>query len=773
MEISVTQQNWAGGELSPKMQARSELPVYKNGAERLANFISETSGPKRFRAGFQMAHNTRRHNIAWLLPFQFNDADAYELEFTTGYIRFFRNNGIVTLTPKTITGVTAANPVVVTSASHGYTNGDEVIINGVKGMTQLNNRSFVVDAVTTDTFALRDNHNTAFSGASFSAYISGGTASKIYEVASPYTIADIPHLKIAQNADVIYIVHRSYASYKLTRLSQTSWTLTTFTRTSDPFGAGNYPGSVAFYQGRLYYGGTDRYPESLWGSKPLDSSGNPQYDDLTLGANPADAFKFTLSPITGKVDNIESMVPSLNFLAICTFEGISKADGGTAGQAISPSNINITPVVTTGCLQQITPFLLGISMLYIHRSALILYSLEFDIFYNAYNALDKTLTNEHWPESGISQMVYSVSRPMGFWFVRNDGVLIWLSYMVKENINAANRLLIGGTSAKVLSVGIMPRANQYDQPWIVSERVIGNRICRFVEYQNDDPVFPEKDDYWSGDANAVADDLQWRNAMWEAQKQCIYMDSALTYDGSDYGTIANATLTPGALTGNGVTFTASASVFDATMVGRELWKQAQNGIGGGRAQIVAYVNPTTVTCNILSSFDTVGVMPAGQWYLTTDSVSGAWHLEGETVKVVADGGEHPEQIVVNGVITLQYQASVVHIGEGYEGLTRSMHLGSNSPQVPSDARMANVNRVGIKFLNTLGARYGTDLYKMENFNFAQPSDLMGRPSPLFSEHLVVPVQDTSAYHKHFYIQQIRPLPCTIEDVTLFIDFDDR
>ena len=166
-------------------------------------------------------------------------------------------------------------------------------------------------------------------------------------------------------------------------------------------------------------------------------------------------------------------------------------------------------------------------------------------------------------------------------------------------------------------------------------------------------------------------------------------------------------------------------------------------------------------------------MPAGQWYVTTDSISGAWHLEGETVRILTDGGEHPEQTVTLGAITLEYQASVVHIGEGYNGLIRSMHLGSGMPSVPSDGRKMLCNRLVVKFLNTLGARYGTDLYHMQDFIFSSPSDLMGRPSPLFSGHLAVLVEDNSDLNKHIYIQQIRPLPCTIEDVVPYIDFDER
>ena len=774
MEISVTQLNWAAGELSPKMSSREDLPSYKTGAERIVNFISENSGPARYRSGFQYVQNTRRHAVAWLIPFQFNDSDAYELEFTAGFIRFHRNNGIVVLASKTISGASVSGGVVtLTITANGYTDGDEIIVSGVVGMTQLNNRSFVVTNKQTDSVDLLDSFGSALDGTAFTAYVSGGISEKIYEITNPYAIADIPGIKFAQNADTMYLVHRDYAPQKLARTSNTSWAIGTFTRTDDPFTTGSYPGAVAFYQGRLYYAGTLAYPESIWGSKALDASGNPLYDDFTLGTNAGDAFKFTLAPISGKVDVIESLVPGLNFLAVCTFQGISKANGGTDGSTISPSTVDITPVVTAGVLPQISPHLLGISMIYIHRTGLVMESLEFDIFYNAYNALDKTLTNDQWTESGISQMVYFVNRPTGFWFTRNDGILIWVSYMVKENINAANRILIGGTSAKVLSVGAMPRANEYDQLWIVSERTIGGKTHRFVEYMTDPAVIPERDDYRTGDDNEAVDDLRWRNAMFEKQKEYVCMDAALTYDGSDYGAVANATLTPGALTGNGITFTASNPVFDATMVGRQLWKQAQDGVGAGRAEIVSYVSSTQVVCNILTDFDTVAAMPAGKWYLTTNSLSGAWHLEGQTAKILADGGEHPEQVVTNGAVTLEYQASVVHIGLGYVGFIKSMHLGSGSPQVPSAAREMNVNRCGVKFRNTLGARYGTDLYKMKDFQFSQPTDLMGRPSPLFSEHLVVPVEDNASYKKHFYIQQVRPLPCNIDDITLFVEFGEQ
>jgi hypothetical protein len=443
--------------------------------------------------------------------------------------------------------------------------------------------------------------------------------------------------------------------------------------------------------------------------------------------------------------------------------------------------------VTFGCLQQITPIFLGISMLYIHRSGLIMYSFEYDIFFSAYNAMDKDLSNDHWSQSalpggsGITQMVFQVSRPTAFWYARNDGVLIGRSYMVKENINGIHRHIIGGTNPKVLSVGVMPRANAFDQLWAVTERTINGQTVHFVEYMNDDVIIPELDDYWTN--NQAADLQTWQNAMFEAQKQCVYVDAALTYDGSVFGTVAGATLTPAATTGAAVTFTASQPVFTASMVAQQLWKQSQNGVGMGRAQITAYISSTQVTCTILTPFDNVNAMPAGQWYLTTNTVSGIWHLEGETVMVVTDGAPASATIaqydiaasttvVKNGTIQLSFQASVIHVGEPYYGLLRTMGLHPQMQTGEASAKKKNVNALGIEFLNSAGASYGTNLYNMESVPFGQPSDLMGRPIPLYSGIKRVVVEDSSDYDKHIYIQQTLPLPCVVQGIFPFIDVDD-
>ncbi len=76
-----------------------------------------------------------------------------------------------TMPARTITGATRANPVVITSAAHGLQNGDGVYITGVNGMTQINNRRFVVAGRTTNTFQLQ-----GVNGSGYNNYTSGGTA---------------------------------------------------------------------------------------------------------------------------------------------------------------------------------------------------------------------------------------------------------------------------------------------------------------------------------------------------------------------------------------------------------------------------------------------------------------------------------------------------------------------------------------------------------------------------------------------------------------------
>lgn len=91
--------------------------------------------------------------------------------------QFFVDCGVTYDTPLTITGITKANPPVVTSAGHNLDNDDHVYISEVVGMTEVNGKWFTVANKGTDTFELNDiDTDLPVDGSAYTAYVSGGEA---------------------------------------------------------------------------------------------------------------------------------------------------------------------------------------------------------------------------------------------------------------------------------------------------------------------------------------------------------------------------------------------------------------------------------------------------------------------------------------------------------------------------------------------------------------------------------------------------------------------
>lgn len=85
-------------------------------------------------------------------------------------------------TTSNISAITKANPAVVTTATaHGFSNGDNVILESVGGMTQVefNNSTdqlYTVANVTSTTFELTDEDGNNVDSSGYTTYTSGGTA---------------------------------------------------------------------------------------------------------------------------------------------------------------------------------------------------------------------------------------------------------------------------------------------------------------------------------------------------------------------------------------------------------------------------------------------------------------------------------------------------------------------------------------------------------------------------------------------------------------------
>jgi hypothetical protein len=228
--------NFTGGEVSPRLDGRNDLTKYSSSCKTLENFIIYPHGAAARRSGTTfVAEVASSANKTRLIPFEFSTTQTYMLEFSNLKIRVYKDNGSVLEGDKTITAITQANPAVVTSNSHGYSNGDEILITAVVGMTQLNSKRFLVANVTTNTFELTNKDGVDTDSTAFTAYVSGGTANKVFEITTPYTTAQLFDIKFAQSADVMYITHPAHEVAKLSRTGHTAWTLTDVVFTKGPF----------------------------------------------------------------------------------------------------------------------------------------------------------------------------------------------------------------------------------------------------------------------------------------------------------------------------------------------------------------------------------------------------------------------------------------------------------------------------------------------------------------------------------------------------------
>jgi len=141
--VAVQLTNFTGGELSPRLDGRNDLTKYSSGCKTLENLIVYPHGAAARRPGTSfVAEVADSDNKTRLIPFEFSTTQTYMLEFSNLKIRVYKDNGSVLEGDKVISGITKANPAVVTATSHGYSNGDEVVITEVVGMTELNGKRF-------------------------------------------------------------------------------------------------------------------------------------------------------------------------------------------------------------------------------------------------------------------------------------------------------------------------------------------------------------------------------------------------------------------------------------------------------------------------------------------------------------------------------------------------------------------------------------------------------------------------------------------------------
>lgn len=226
MSTDIIKYAFVAGEISPTLFGRTDLTKYDLAMAEAHNFFVDYRGGLSSRPGFEFSDfvkspesDTRMHE------FSFNPevSNTYIVLFGDGYIRFLQDGAYVLTTAKVITGISGS---VVTSAGHGLTAGKWVKLSGIAGMTELNGRTAVVGSPAANTFTLLDPiTGLAIDTSGFTPYSSGGLATPVYEIVSPYASTDLPSIVIRQYRDLLRITHKDHPVRNLVRSAHDSWAL--------------------------------------------------------------------------------------------------------------------------------------------------------------------------------------------------------------------------------------------------------------------------------------------------------------------------------------------------------------------------------------------------------------------------------------------------------------------------------------------------------------------------------------------------------------------
>ncbi len=237
MSTSVIKTSFASGEIAPGLWGHVDLAKVAAGLSTCRNgFVNYRQGYSS-RAGLKFVGQCKASGDGLpprIIKFTFNVLTAYALELGDRTMRVIFHGGYVTEAAKTIIGISQANPgVVQTSAAHGFSIGDWVFLDGIAGPDELNGRTVIVGAVPDAThFTIDDTFSDPINTFAFPPYASGGTASRIFTLVTPWAIEDLPWLKFTQSADVMTLdcvnqdTGTEYPSYDIARVAADNWTVT-------------------------------------------------------------------------------------------------------------------------------------------------------------------------------------------------------------------------------------------------------------------------------------------------------------------------------------------------------------------------------------------------------------------------------------------------------------------------------------------------------------------------------------------------------------------
>jgi hypothetical protein len=465
------------------------------------------------------------------------------------------STGFSAYTQAAITNITQANPAVVTTAApHGYSNGNEITIFDVVGMTEVNGVTYTIANVTANTFELSGINSTGFSaytsdgiaalktgtatvntsaqpvGAGAGTY--GKTYTYVITVVDENGIESLPSSEITittKSLSVTAGVRLTWGAvagasyYRIYKDPSTNsniygWIGDSKTTSFDDFniapivtdappadrqpftGVGNKPSAVNYYQQRQIFANTFNEPQSVYTTQVAN------YNSLRT-SSPSRADDAVTLTIAGRQVNEIRHIVSLDSLILLTSGGEWIVSEGQ-DRVLTPSTVGVRVQSYNGS-SWVPPVVINSTALYLQEKNARVRDLGYEFSSDKYTGSDLSLMSEHLFEGfTINEMAYA-DEPYGIlWCVRDDGRMLGLTYQREHQVWGWHQHVTNGKYESIATIG----EDQRDAVYLIVQREINGVNKRYVERM---------------EPRGVTNSLDM-----------FYVDSGLTYNGAPVDTLS-------------------------------------------------------------------------------------------------------------------------------------------------------------------------------------------------------------------------------------------
>lgn len=232
-----------------------------------------------------------------------------------------------------------------------------------------------------------------------------------------------------------------------------------------------YPKVCAHYQQRRIFANTKETPDAVFASR----IGFPSNFGISSPLQDDDAITFRMAG--NHQHPVRAMVGLKAGLVVLTDGGEWTVRGGADG-ALTPSTIDAEQETYVGAYEKVPPVVVGNSIIYVQSRGSIIRDLQFDIDVEGLAGRDLTVFADHLVKGKkIRSMTYAQDPDSIVWAVRDDGVLLGLTYLREHEVWGWHR---HDTDGLIWSACAIPEATQ-DALYLIVFRTINAVTKAYIE----------------------------------------------------------------------------------------------------------------------------------------------------------------------------------------------------------------------------------------------------------------------------------------------------